>query len=98
MATITSGELEGKKVFAQQGREIGVVHAVDVDTTTFRVRSLEIKLKRELLDELTLKVPLMGSQSVHLDVKHVQAIADAVMLVPSLDELRALVPGGESKP
>lgn len=96
MSSLMSSNLEGKKVFAQQGREIGVVHAVDFDTTSFRVKSLEIKLKRELLDELQLKVPLMGSHSVHVGVEHVQAIADAVMLVPSVDELKVLV-GGESK-
>ena len=97
MSTIMSSELEGKKVFAQQGREVGVVHAVNFDTTTFRVRSLEVKLKRELLEELSMKVPLMGSQSVLLDVEHIQAIADAVMLVPTVEELRVLVPGGDAK-
>ncbi len=91
-----SSELEGKTVFAH-GREVGVVHAIDFDTNTFRVRSLEIKLKRELLDELQMKVPLVGSHSVHVDVAHVQVIADAVMLAPTVEELRALVPAGETK-
>jgi sporulation protein YlmC with PRC-barrel domain len=83
------------KVFAQAGREIGVVQGLDVDLGDFSIRSVEIKLRREVLESLDMKVPLMGTQTISLAVDHVQAIGDTVVLGASIEELAALGLGEE---
>lgn len=75
------------KVFAQAGREVGVVTGLDVDLTSFRILTVEIKLKREILESLNMKVPLMGTQSIHLEVSHVSAIGDTMVLGMTLEQL-----------
>ncbi len=94
MASSNCCDIEGKKVFAQQGREVGVVVGLDVDLDEFKVRSFELKLRRESLEDLNMKVPLMGTQTMHLDVQHISAIGDTILLSISIDQLAVI--GNES--
>jgi sporulation protein YlmC with PRC-barrel domain len=90
MGSSRSGDVEGMKVFAQAGREIGAVQGLDIDLGDFSIRSMEIKLRREVLESLEMKVPLMGTQTIHLPVEHVEAIGDTVVLRVSVEELATL--------
>ncbi len=95
MGSARSSDVEGMKVFAQAGREIGVVMGLDVDLSDFTIRTMEIKLRREILESLKMKVPLMGTQTIHLPVEHVEAIGDTVVLSTTVEELSALDLGEE---
>jgi sporulation protein YlmC with PRC-barrel domain len=90
MPELSSKDLEGKKVFAQHGRDVGTVAGVDIDLATFRVVYLEVKLRREVLESLNLKVPLLGSQSIQLGVEHVSAVTDTIVLKATVEELAQL--------
>jgi len=91
MASSRSTEIEGMKVIAQAGREVGVVLGLDVELDGFAIRTVEIKLRREILESLDMKVPLMGTQTIHLDISHVSAIGDTVVLTTTLEQLAAVV-------
>lgn len=90
MGTSYCTDIEGKKVFAQQGREVGVVQGLDVSLDDFAVRSVEIKIRRESLEDMGMKVPMMGTKTMHLDVEHISAIGDTVLLSVSIDQLAVI--------
>ena len=96
MDTISSNDLEGKLIVSQNGREVGEVEGVDVDVKTWKVPTFEVKLRRDVLEELNLKRPLLGSQTVRLSVEHVSGITDTVVLKSSLADL-AFIGGRHSE-
>jgi sporulation protein YlmC with PRC-barrel domain len=87
MPSSKSTDVEGAKVITQAGREIGIVMGLDVDIDDFQISTMEIKLRREVLELLNMKVPMMGTQTIHLDVSHVSAIGDSVVLARTVEEL-----------
>jgi len=90
MTIWNSKDVEGKKVFAQHGREVGTVEALEVAIGTWKVEAFLVKLRREVLEELNLKRPLMGSQTIRLPTSHISGISDTVVLGSSIDQLALL--------
>lgn len=89
--TTSSSDIQGKKVLTQDGSEIGEVKGLDVDTTSWRVPTLEVKLRRDQLESLSIKRPIFGTKTVHLSVDHVSGISDQVILKRKLTELSSLL-------
>jgi sporulation protein YlmC with PRC-barrel domain len=98
MPELSTADLEGKRVYAQHGRDVGTVAGVQIDLEVFRVVALEIKLRREVLESLNLKVPLLGSQSIYLGVEHVSAVTDTIVLKSTVQELAELASGAHEVP
>lgn len=79
--------LIGMKIIGQHGREIGVISDMIVDVGTWQLRSLEVKLNREALDDLKLKRPWFGSQTVHVPVGGISGATDNLILKTLLEEM-----------
>lgn len=90
MATLTSSELEGKQVFSQAGRHVGSVDSLEVDTEGWRVTALRVKLARAVLEDLKLKRPLLGSQTVSIPVGEVAGVTDTLVLKSKVEDLAFL--------
>lgn len=92
-------KLLGRRVLTQDGTEIGEIEAFHVDTDTWMIRAAEVRLERKFLDDLRLKKPLIGSQSVKLGLDLVSGVSDAMVLRLTLQGLADhLTPKGPEVP
>ncbi len=79
--------LVGMKIIGQHGREVGVISDMFADVETWHLQSLEVKLNRETLDDLKLKRPWFGTQTVHVPVSEISGATDNLVLKHPLEEM-----------
>jgi sporulation protein YlmC with PRC-barrel domain len=79
--------LVGMKIIGQHGREVGVISDMFADVETWHLQSLEVKLNRETLDDLRLKRPWFGTQTVHVPVSEISGATDNLVLKHPLEEM-----------
>ncbi|OIP32667.1 MAG: hypothetical protein AUK47_20185 [Deltaproteobacteria bacterium CG2_30_63_29] len=92
---ISDENLKGRTVIAADGQVIGGIAALFIDTDTWRVESLQVKLGKEIADELGANRSLFHAGSIEVAVALVQSIADAVILTIPLEGLREVLPAEE---
>jgi len=92
---ISDENLTGRTVIAADGQVIGGIAALFIDTDTWRVESLQVKLGKEIADELGANRSLFHAGSIEVAVALVQSIADAVILTIPLEGLREVLPAEE---
>jgi sporulation protein YlmC with PRC-barrel domain len=73
--------------------------ALFLDSDAWRVESLQIKLRKDVADQLGATRGMFHAGTLELPVRMVQSVGDAIVLsVPAL-ELRQVLPGvGDSTP
>ena len=79
--------LMGLKIIGQHGREIGIITDMLANVETWQLQSLEVKLNRETLDDLKLKLPWFGTQTVHVPVSEISGATDNLVLKCLLEEM-----------
>jgi len=79
--------LMGMRIIGQHGREIGTITDMLVDVEKWRLQSLEVKLNRETLDDVKLKRPWFGTQTVHVPVSEISGATDNLVLKSSLEDM-----------
>ena len=87
MAEKKSQNILGKVVVGQHGREVGTIDEVLVDTEAWQVVCLGVKLNRDTLEELKLKRPLWGTQSVRISCDEVSGLTDMIVLKHKLEDM-----------
>jgi sporulation protein YlmC with PRC-barrel domain len=92
LATVDS--LSGKNVIGTGGTVIGEVKGAEVDTSTWQVTHLQVKLSSAASETLGFK-KRFGSSSVCLPIALVSAVGDVVTIGSDLTELsqNALIKG-----
>lgn len=85
--------LIGKQIIGQHGREIGVIADMSTDVTTWQIKSLDVKLNRETLDDLKLKRSWFGTQTIQLPTEEISGASDKFVLKHTLEEMK--FSGGE---
>jgi sporulation protein YlmC with PRC-barrel domain len=84
--------LRGRHVIAADGQLIGDVAALFLNSDAWRIESLQIKLGKEVADQLGAARGLFHAGMIEVPVRLVQSVGDAVVLsVPALD-LRQVLP------
>jgi sporulation protein YlmC with PRC-barrel domain len=90
---VSDEHLRGRTVIAADGQAIGEVAALLIDTSTWTIGALQIKLNKAVAEQIGAARGLLRAATLELPVRLVQSVADAVLLsVPTL-ELRPVVPG-----
>jgi sporulation protein YlmC with PRC-barrel domain len=90
---LSDENLRGRTVIAADGQAIGEVAALFIDSDEWRVQSLQIKLRKEVADQLGAARGMFHAGTLELPVGKVQSVGDAIVLsVPALD-LRQVLPG-----
>lgn len=79
--------LMGLEIIGQHGRKVGVISDMFADVETWQLQSLEVKLNRETLDELKLKRPWFGTQTVQVPVSEISGATDNLVLKHPLEEM-----------
>jgi sporulation protein YlmC with PRC-barrel domain len=90
MRVMSNTELIGKRILSQDGREIGEVESLHVDVETWRLSAVGVKLRREVLEQLSLKRPLIGTQVIRIPIDQVSGASDTVVLKPTFAKLAAV--------
>jgi len=83
---ISDEHLRGRTVIAADGQAIGEVAALFIDTSTWTVVALQIKLSKPVAEQLGAARGLLRAATLELPVRLVQSVGDAVLLsVPTLE-------------
>lgn len=98
MSRIKFSELSGKDVISQDGREIGQVSDIALDSSSWRIDTLVVKLERDLLEAFHMKKPVFGTQTIQIPTSHVSGVGDKVILLKKLEELTALARESQKAP
>ena len=83
---VSDEHLRGRTVIAADGQAIGEVAALFVDTSTWTIAALQIKLSKSAAEQLGATHGLLRAATFELPVRLVQSVADTVLLaVPTLE-------------
>jgi sporulation protein YlmC with PRC-barrel domain len=87
---VSDGDLRGRTVIAADGQAIGEVAALFVDTSTWMIFALQVKLSKPAAEQIGATHGLLRAATFELPVRLVQSVGDTVLLsVPTL-ELRQI--------
>ena len=85
-----SSEIVGKEVIGSQGERLGTVRDVQFDEKGWSVLALGVQLEKDIADRYNLGHRFRKTE-VMIEVKHVQAVGDKVILTGSSKELLQLM-------
>jgi sporulation protein YlmC with PRC-barrel domain len=89
---ISDETLRGRTVVAADGQTIGEVAGLFIDTSTWTMASLQIKLSKTAAEHLDASRSLLHAATIEVPVRMIQSVGDTVLLsVPTLG-LRQTVP------
>jgi sporulation protein YlmC with PRC-barrel domain len=95
---ISLDALPGRAVLDSAGRMLGRIRSLQVDTESWAVESLRLRLRRKTALELGLRWSLFHMPTMDVPTGLVLAAGDAVILRAALDELATLVNDGDHAP
>jgi sporulation protein YlmC with PRC-barrel domain len=94
---ISDENLRGRTVVAADGQTAGEVAALSIDTSTWTITSLKIKLSKTAAEQLGVSQRLLRAATIELPVRIIQSVGDTVLLsVPTLG-LRQTVPEADQQ-
>jgi sporulation protein YlmC with PRC-barrel domain len=89
---LSDEQLRGRTVIAADGQAIGEVAALFIDTSTWTIVALQIKLSKSAAEQLGAVRGLLRAATFDLPVRLVQSVGDAVLLSVPTVELRQVSP------
>jgi sporulation protein YlmC with PRC-barrel domain len=89
---VSDEQLRGRTVIAAEGQAIGEVAALFIDTSTWTISALQIKLSKSAADQLGATRSMLHAATFEVPVRVVQSVGDAVLLSVPTDELRQILP------
>jgi len=90
---LSDENLRGRTVIGADGRAIGEIGTLFLDSDSWSVESLHVKLRKEIADQLGASRSIFHAGSVEIPVRLVQSVSDAVVLSIPVDGLREVLPG-----
>ncbi len=78
---------EEKKVITKDGRELGMLSGVMLDTRTWTVNSIQVRVTKELLAELGKKKPFGKPGTISFATTVVGVVGDVIQLSVDMKEL-----------
>jgi sporulation protein YlmC with PRC-barrel domain len=87
---LLSSEIVGREVIDSQGERLGSIHDIQFDEKGWNVLAIGVQLQKEVADRYNLGHRFRKTE-VMIDVKHVQAVGDKVILSGPSKELLQLV-------
>ncbi|HOL07909.1 MAG TPA: PRC-barrel domain-containing protein, partial [Methanomassiliicoccaceae archaeon] len=88
------GEIEERDVITRDGRIIGHLKGAWIDTSNWTISSLIIDLKKDVVDELNVKKPILKAARINLPTNYVQRVADVIQLNVDMSGLSASLATG----
>ncbi|HYH97934.1 PRC-barrel domain-containing protein [Hyalangium sp.] len=94
---LSDTNLRKRTVIGADGQAVGEVSGLFLDSSTWSVEALQVKLRKEAADQLGASRGIFHAGEIEIPSRYIQSVGDAVILSVSVDELRRIVPG-ESEP
>jgi sporulation protein YlmC with PRC-barrel domain len=79
MKNIELGKLDSRDVYSDDGRLVGVLKGILVDTAAWTVPQLVVEVNKKALDDLNLKKPMLSTY-VNVNAPHVKSFMDELKL------------------
>jgi sporulation protein YlmC with PRC-barrel domain len=95
---LSDENLRGRTVIAADGQAIGEIAALFLDSDSWRVESLQVKLRNEVADQLGATRGMFHAGTLEMPIRMVQSVGDAVVLSVAARELRQVLPGLDDAP
>jgi sporulation protein YlmC with PRC-barrel domain len=95
---LSDENLRGRTVIAADGPAIGEIVALFLDSDSWRVESLQVKLRNEVADQLGATRGMFHAGTLEMPIRMVQSVGDAVILSVAARELRQVLPGRDDAP
>ena len=97
---LSDESFRGRTVIAADGQMIGEIAALFLDSDSWRVESLQVKLRKEVADQLGATRGMFHAGTLEMPVRMVQSVGDTVVLSVATHDLREVLPsvGGASAP
>ena len=95
---LSDDTFRGRVVLSSDGLVIGEIERLFIDPANWRIRSIEVKLRKDAADRVGVHRSLFHSATLEISTELVQASADAVILAVPIDSLRAPAPTQTSAP
>ena len=90
---LSDENLRGRTVIGADGRAVGEIAALFLDSDGWVVESLHVKLRKDVADQLGASRTVFHAGTIELPTRLVQSVADAVVLTVPVDGLRDVLPG-----
>jgi sporulation protein YlmC with PRC-barrel domain len=84
--------LRKRTVIGADGLAIGEVSGLFLNSATWSVESLQVKLRREVADQIGAARGLFHAGVLEIPTRLVQSVGDAIILSVAVTELRHLLP------
>lgn len=83
---VSDEQVRGRTVVAADGQVVGEVTSLFLDTSTWNVGGLQIKLNKAVAEKLGISGSLLRAATLDLPIRLVKSVGDAVLLsVPTLE-------------
>ena len=76
----TDDDIRGRTIIAADGQRIGEVTALFLDSASWRVESLQAKLRKDIADELGADHSWYHAGAIEIPVRMIQSVGDTVVL------------------
>lgn len=86
---VSNDNLIGRVVISGDGIAIGEIARLFVETTSWRVESLQVTLRKDSAERIGIRRSMFHSSTIEIATALVQSVGDAVVLSVALDALRA---------
>ena len=84
---LSDENLHGRTVIAADGQMIGEIAALFLDSDSWRVESLQVKLRKEVADQLGATRGMFRAGTLEMPIRMVQSVGDTVVLSVATHDL-----------
>jgi sporulation protein YlmC with PRC-barrel domain len=89
--TLELSSSDRKDVISKDGRKVGALVGVNVDTKTWTVHAIVVEVNKEIIEELHIKKSMLKLPKVNLKTDLVAVVGDIVHLNVDLKNLKDYV-------
>lgn len=94
---LSDENLRRLSVIASDGIAIGELAGMFIDSSTWNVESLQVKLRKDIADRLGAERSIFHPGALEIPTHMIQSVGDAVILSVEIDELRRVISGDASE-
>jgi sporulation protein YlmC with PRC-barrel domain len=89
---LSDDSIRGRTIIAADGKVVGEITAIFIESDAWRVESLQAKLGKDIADQIGADRSLFHAGTLEIPVRMVQSVGDTVVLSVPVDGLRGVFP------
>jgi sporulation protein YlmC with PRC-barrel domain len=79
--------LLGMEVLGIGGKIVGTVEDINIDTQSWKLPSLIIKIRKDALEMVKMEKCLLGDKHLHISMQHIVDVGDYIMLEVTVEDI-----------